>query len=232
MNLEPVFGDLAHWPLRAEVWGTAGNWAAAIGTSASVAAAAYYFIHNNRQAASAQAMMVSARLTAFDGNLRIDISNNSGASIYDIRISLQKRPFKEVLLDPTSSPILGMLAEIKKDWESGPSHVPLYIPNHPNPSIGAGQELSQIFNGVSLTDMYWCKLTFMDANSVHWKLVLRSTERMQRHDLMKMEFVSDRWEYEPEIFDQNVLDRFKYYWLERRKLKKWYRKNKPRKPKD
>lgn len=231
MNFEPVFGDLAHWPLRAEVWGTAGNWAAAIGTSASVAAAAYYFIHNNRQAESAQALMIAARLFAQDGSLGVKLSNNSASAIYDIRINLRKLPLKDVILSPGGTPIFESLPDIKRDWEMATDWQPLYVTSDETAILTAGEEFSHVFEGVTLGNMYWCKLTFMDARSVHWQLALRSSEGKQRHQLTKVKFVDGIWEYEPEIFSLTLKQRLGY-WNTRRELLSWYRKNKPTKPKD
>ncbi|MBY4214328.1 hypothetical protein HQO42_13745 [Rhodococcus fascians] len=219
MNL----GDLWEYPFPVDIYGTVAAWFGATLTGLSFAAAAWYYINDKRSEKRLQAMMINVGLHSQKAGLGVTVTNNSAARIQDVRVALIRKSLKDVILDPGSTPIDGLLPKIKRDWETALKQVPLYLPEY-EMMIEPGMFTSHTFAGVSLGDMHWCKVTFMDANSVHWQLRIDSMKRMQRHELTKVKFENNRWEYEEGFSDIPISMRMAI-WNERRKLKKWVRKN-------
>ncbi|WP_143051283.1 hypothetical protein [Rhodococcus koreensis] len=84
MDWEPVLGDLPHWPMRAEVWGTFAAWAGALLTGLSFAAAATYYFYDKWREDRAQAQHVRIVITDRE-RLKVTVFNYSDKTIYNIK---------------------------------------------------------------------------------------------------------------------------------------------------
>lgn len=84
VDWEPVLGDLPHWPMRAEVWGTFAAWAGALLTGLSFAAAATYYFYDKWREDRAQAQHVRIVITDRE-RLKVTVFNYSDKTIYNIK---------------------------------------------------------------------------------------------------------------------------------------------------
>lgn len=203
-----------------EIWGTVGQWASAFATTLSFIGAVIFFARNKLQADRAQANMVGVYLMS-DSPLKVRMRNTSASSIYDIRVSLLRRPFKDVLFHGNGTYLVEALPQVKRQWEAAHDHLRLYF-DHEIESLAPSGDIVQEFEGVVLSNFHEMHVSFMDASSVRWKLIVSSYKDEQRHKLSRVKF-DDGYEREGSRF-QAYRDRFRI-WKSRKDTRKWLRAN-------
>jgi hypothetical protein len=78
------WGDLAHFPFWADVWGNAAAWASGSVSSAALVAGATYYVLDRRQDNRSQASLVSVRNTAA---IQVAITNHSDKTIVNVTVA-------------------------------------------------------------------------------------------------------------------------------------------------
>ena len=86
-----VFGDLAHWPLRADVWGTTGQWIGSILTGISFFLAYKVYRGTVERELRAQSALVTFDIIVTKNRYRGTINNHSAAMIKDVYLVFNAR---------------------------------------------------------------------------------------------------------------------------------------------
>lgn len=207
-------------PFPVEIWGTVGQWASALATTLSFLGAVIFFARNKIQADRAQALLFGFYVLS-SSPMRVQMRNASASGFYDFSILLRKRPFKDVVFGGSSTYIVEFLPNAKKEWEAAPEVLPLYL-DRPVGVLKSGEEIVQEYREVTFGDFYELHVSFMDAASVKWKLVISSVKDQQRHKLTRVKF-DDGYEREGSRWDayKTSLE----IWRARKDTRKWLRAN-------
>ncbi|WP_241473782.1 hypothetical protein [Mycolicibacterium neoaurum] len=230
------WGRLWQYPFDASIWGDVATWAGALGTSGAAIAAASFYIHDKRTERKKQALAVSVSVEEsgkvpkagkkIEWDLHLSITNNSDLAISQVRAELELKPFKDTVLIRNGTTLYDCLPQMKGEWENSQVVKSLAFPKF-RPDVEAGLTLSQTYKGMKMTPYYKLRVIFVDANSYTWAITVPSVGMVsRRHKLERVKFYKGWWEDAP---DMKLTLRQRFYLTQNdMKVRRWIRKNKPK----
>src|SRR5690349_5423817 len=90
------WGDLAHFPFWAEVWGTAGQWVSGLATSGAMITAASVFAVDLHRKRRAQAVSVVAWPTMAQNHYVINMHNYSDLPVFGTKFVVTGKSIQEL----------------------------------------------------------------------------------------------------------------------------------------
>lgn len=171
-SVDQVFGDMAHWPLRASVWGTTGQWAGSLITGASFYLAYRVYRGTAEREKRSQAALVTFDCIVGQNRYRGNVYNHSKAMIYDVYLVVAVR--REGSVDRRRAkftPVSIAGAKESKTRTEPLEGLVAPISEAEYQSIRPGKEIEFTKDALQLggkSNQYEVKLTFTDASGTQW----------------------------------------------------------------
>ncbi|MGV9869640.1 hypothetical protein [Rhodococcus koreensis] len=170
-SVDQVFGDMAHWPLRASVWGTTGQWAGSLITGASFYLAYRVYKGTVDRERRAQAQLVTFDCIIGPHTYRGTVYNHSKAIIRDVHLAISRR--SEGAVDRRKPGFTRVTLVNDEDAKNKKLIGGLIAPIAETEYDSIRPDVEQRFNssGVQLggnSDQYEVWLVFTDAAGVDW----------------------------------------------------------------